>query len=181
MYDEDSDDDDDEFDSPSDCKQLISRKRHIDDNLNDELESQLCNGEIDEVGLKMVCLDRAQLIKEDLKDPNLTNLEILINQRNLKSVNNILSTIRINEKIKLGALQDTQYTDAVILQKQVVCNLAGQKEYSEIISPQPEYSNLNSVNLASSTPQAPMIENKSILKSSKANKYNTQECQILTV
>jgi hypothetical protein len=134
MYTDGSDDsDDDSCDMPAESNSLLAYSKHSQD--VDDCETQYLNEEIDEAGLKMYCLDRIQLIQEDLKDPNLSLSERLVNKTNLNALNNVLTNLRLSEKIKLGSLQNSQYTDAVILQKQVVCNLAGQKEYSDLIRP----------------------------------------------
>lgn len=175
MYTEDSDDDN--VDYPDDCRQLIPRQTlSMSRDLEDEIDSQFLTDEIDEAGLKMFCLDRINLIKEDMQDPLLTPGERLINQTNLTALNNILTNIRLSEKIKLGALQNSQYTDAVILQKQVVCNLAGQKEYSDIIRPviftQPESQNESAAELRLPVTNSELPEIKSILKTSGKTKTN---------
>lgn len=135
MYNNDSDNDsnDDDFLSPPECRQLLTVSRN--QVMEDDLESQFLSEEIDEASLKMHCLDRIRLIKEDMNDPNLTLSERRVNLINLNALNNILSNIRLSEKVKLGSLQNSQYTDAVILQKQVVCNIAGQTEFNEMINP----------------------------------------------
>jgi hypothetical protein len=185
MYTEDSDEDNDDFDSSSECQQLVPRKVKMSHNLEDELESQLQEEEIDEAGLKMFCLDRISLIKEDLRDPSLTTGERLINLTNLTTLNTLLSNIRLVEKSKLGALRDSQITDAVILQKQVVCNLARQKEYSDIIRPvivsQPQFSDFKPIEANTMTSNSEMTGIKSILKPNNAKKNNSLDYQVPAV
>lgn len=147
MYNNDSDCDidDNEGSSSAECRQLLAASKSFSQVIEDDLESQFLTDDIDEAGLKMHCLDRIRLIKEDMNDPNLTPSERRVNLINLNALNNILTNIRLSEKIKLGSLQNSQYTDAIILQKQVVCNLAGQSEYNDLINPvvltQPQKSN----------------------------------------
>ena len=131
MYNSDSDDDSDI--NNFECQQLLTRSSAS--SALEDIESEFLTEEIDEAALKMFCLDRINLIQEDLKDPTLTHAERIIDETNLKALKNILINVRLSEKIKLGSLENSQYTDAVILQKQVVCNLAGQKEYSDVIKP----------------------------------------------
>ncbi len=134
MYTNESDDSNDDFcDMPAESTSLLTYSNKHQG--SDEFEAQYLYEEIDETSLKMYCMDRIQLIQEDLKDPNLTMSERCVHKTNLSAMNNLLSNLRLSEKIKLGSLNNSQYTDAVILQKQVVCNLAGQKEYSDLIRP----------------------------------------------
>ena len=135
MYnDEDTNDEND--DVSSECKQLISAdksKSYVSPIA--DLESELLSEDIDAAGLKMVCLERIRMIEEDLTDPDLSTTERIIHQMNIKSLKTVVGNARLSEKIKLGSLQSSQYTDAVILQKQVACNFAGQQEYGDVIKP----------------------------------------------
>lgn len=121
----------------SESKQLIPSQKCSTSHQSSyvDIDSQFLTEEIDEVGLKMMCLDRIKMIQDDMNDPSLTPSERLVNQTNLNVLNNIVSNVKLSEKIKLGALHNSQYTDAIILQKQLVCNLAGQKECGEVVKP----------------------------------------------
>jgi hypothetical protein len=129
MYgDSSSDEDDDQAPTGSaECQKLL---RSADDS-----DPRILMEEVDVEGLKMQCQERIKLIREDLRDPSLSADERKINAINLSTLNAILTNIRFDEKIKLGSLQNSQYADAVILQKQVVCNFAGQKEYGVLMKP----------------------------------------------
>lgn len=133
MYNDDSNDDTTD-DVCTESKQLLPNGKNYVSPLS-EFESQLLYEDIDSAGLKMVCLERIKMIEEDLKDPDLTSTERVINQLNIKALKTVVENARLNEKINLGSLQCSQYTDAVILQKQVACNFAGQREYSDVIRP----------------------------------------------
>lgn len=140
MYTDCSDSDDDHNECAgveyAESQKLISvHKTTPMQNDTDFVDSQFLDHEIDEAGLKMYCLERIKLINEDMNDPSLTPTERIINKKNLSALNSILTNIRLSEKIKLGSLANSQYTDAIILQKQVVCNMAGQKEYGDLIQP----------------------------------------------
>lgn len=121
----------------SENQRLLAVTSYNDNNINSKQDSgpDYFSDDIDVVGLRIYCEDRIQMIQNDLNDPSLTQDEKLINRINLASMNKILTNVRLNEKIKMGSLQNDQYTDAVMLQKQVVCNLAAQREYGEIIKP----------------------------------------------
>ena len=170
MYNSDSDDDSEI--NASECQQLLIQSSAS--NALQDIESEFLTEEVDEAALKMYCLDRIELIQEDLKDPNLTHAERIIDETNLKALKNILTNVRLSEKIKLGSLENSQYTDAVILQKQVVCNLAGQKEYSDVIKPvvinqQPQSMALHAI---SDREICQTEETKPIIKVSKTPKSN---------
>ena len=135
MYnDEDTNDENDDI--SSECKQLISAdksKSYVSPIA--DIESELLSEDIDAAGLKMVCLERIKMIEDDLNDPDLSTTERIIHQMNINSLKTVVGNARLSEKIKLGSLQSSQYTDAVILQKQIACNFAGQREYSDVIKP----------------------------------------------
>ena len=134
--------------------------------------------EFDEASLKMNVLDRIQMIEDDLKDPSLRDCEKMIHLMNLSTLSTILQNIKINEKIQLGSLQSSQYTDALIVQKQITCNLAGQNEYNEIIQPaitmQPSSSSVISPIEVDKKQNTNECESsvKSILKKDKKQKNN---------
>ena len=130
MYNDDTNDDE----VSAESKQLLPSGKNYTSPLG-EYESQLLSEDIDAASLKMVCLERIKVIEEDLRDPDLTTTERIINQMNIKSLKTVVENARLNEKINLGSLQCSQYTDAVILQKQVACNFAGQREYSDVLRP----------------------------------------------
>ncbi len=138
MYngDESSDDDDDDPDQDdesscsAECQKLIRAADRLDD-----FGPEILKEEVDVDNLKMQCLERVRLIRDDLSDPSISSDEKRIDAINLNTMNTILTNIRFNEKIKLGSLQNSQYADAMILQKQVVCNFAGQREYGDLMKP----------------------------------------------
>ncbi len=132
MYEEKSDDEEDDYqndDGSTECQKLIRADRL------DDFGPEILKEEVDVENLKMQCLERIKLIREDLRDQSLSADEKRIDAINLNTMNTILTNIRFNEKIKLGSLQNSQYADAMILQKQVVCNFAGQKEYGDLMKP----------------------------------------------
>lgn len=169
MYDGFGDDSDDEFSDTTICvlekQQNVSSQ--IEYSMNEEIDSQFLTDQIDEFELKMKCLERVKIIQEDLTDQNLTPAEKTVNLTNLNVLNSILTNIRLNEKLKLGALHNGEYTDAIILQKQLVCNLVGQKECSELVKP----ITLTQMS-SSSVPVSQDISNNSLLNIST----NTQKC-----
>lgn len=151
----------------SECKQLLpTQKNSVSHQYSDmDMNSQLLTEEIDEPGLKMMCLDRIKMIQNDMTDPSLTPTEKMVNQTNLNVLNTILSNVKLSEKIKLGSLYNAQYTDAIILQKQLVCNLAGQRECSEVVKSvtmtQPttsvDFTGQDTNNKRGTTPQVPEL------------------------
>ena len=178
MYNSDSDDNDDLCNASSQAEQQLlpyNSKNTVESNLED-LEAQFLSEEIDESGLKIYCQERIRLIQKDMIDPYLTQAERLINNTNLAALNNILTNIRLSEKIKLGSLRDSQYTDAVILQKQVLSNFAGQREYSDLIKPviftQPQSEGLTNTSDPYINQEESETETKSILKKKKQDKNN---------
>jgi hypothetical protein len=182
MYNNDSDENDDvcNIASLAEQRQLLPHNgQNVTEADLDDIESQILSDEVDEIGLKMYCQERIRLIQEDMTDPSLTHAERLINSTNLSALNNILTNIRLSEKIKLGSLQNSQYTDAVILQKQVISNFAGQKEYSDLIKPvifaQPQSENLYNTPDCSHGQNETDTENKSILKKKSQKKNNIYE------
>ena len=185
MYNIDSDENDDVSSSVvsvAEHRQLLPyNDKNVEEADLSDIEAQFLSEEIDEAGLKMYCQERIRLIQEDMTDPALTYAERLINSTNLSALNNILTNIRLSEKIKLGSLQNSQYTDAVILQKQVVSNFAGQKEYSDLIKPvifqQPQSENLNNTPGWSDIQLETESEKKSILKKKKKNKVKNNSLE----
>ena len=162
----------------SENQQLIVSRRS-DNNVQDLLDTEYLDEEFDEASLKMNVLDRIQMIEDDLKDPSLKDCEKMIHLMNLSTLSTILQNIKINEKIQLGSLQSSQYTDALIVQKQIKCNLAGQNEYNDIIQPaitmQPSSSSVISTSVVDkkqNTNECETTSVKSILKKDKKQKNN---------
>ena len=142
MYSEFGDDSSDDENTDSticvlDKQQKLSPQSEYNSNnaICDDIDCQFLSDQIDEFELKMKCLERIKIIQEDMSDPQLTPAERTVNQTNLNVLNSILTNVKLNEKLKLGSLHNGEYTDAILLQKQLVCNLAGQKECSEIVKP----------------------------------------------
>ena len=185
MYNSDSDDNDDVCNTSSlaeKCLLPYTGQNVVETELQD-LEAHFLSDEIDESGLKLYCQERVRLIQEDMSNPYLTQAERLINNTNLSALNNILTNIRLSEKIKLGSLQNSQYTDAVILQKQVLSNFAGQKEYSDLIKPviftQPQSETLYSTSDQCDNQEETETDTRSILKKKKQDKNNISSTALM--
>lgn len=144
----------------------------------DLLDTEYLEEEFDASSLKMQTLDRIQMIQDNLKEPSITPQQRMIHQMSLSTLTTILKNIEINETIQLGTLQSSQYTDALIVQKQIVCNLAGQNEYNEIIKPvitlQPSSSVIlpSDIHNKQNTNECETTDLKSILKKDKKQKNN---------
>ena len=162
----------------SENQQLIVSRRS-DNNIQYLLDTEYLDEELDLASLKINVLDTIQMVEDDLKDPSLEDCEKMIHLMNLSTLSTILQNIKINEKIQLGSLQSSQYTDALIVQKQIKCNLAGQNEYNDIIQPaitmQPSSSSVISTSVVDkkqNTNECETTSVKSILKKDKKQKNN---------